>query len=102
VAGRAFKFSTNPELVATATDVVALYLAPEKAMSCASKRSPRSTRWTGPRRCCRCNPACLSGAPHDYKRHGTTTLFAALEIAAGKVPARTQPRHRHQEFPRIL
>jgi hypothetical protein len=38
----------------------------------------------------------------DYKRHGSTTLFAALEIATGKVTARTQPRHRHQEFLRFL
>ena len=36
---------------------------------------------------------------HDYKRHGTTTLFAALEIATGKVTARTQPRHRHRAHP---
>ncbi len=35
---------------------------------------------------------------HDYKRHGTTTLFAALEIATGKVTGACKPRHRHQEF----
>ena len=35
---------------------------------------------------------------HDYKRNGTTTLFAALEIATGKVTAACKPRHRHQEF----
>ena len=39
---------------------------------------------------------------HDYVRHGTTTLFAALEIATGKVTATCQPRHRHQEFLRFL
>lgn len=39
---------------------------------------------------------------HDYVRHGTTTLFAALNIATGKVTARCQPRHRHQEFLRYL
>ena len=39
---------------------------------------------------------------HDYVRHGTTTLFAALEIATGQVTARCQPRHRHQEFLRFL
>ena len=38
---------------------------------------------------------------HDYVRHGTTTLFAALDIATGKVTARCQPRHRHQEFLRV-
>ncbi len=35
---------------------------------------------------------------HDYRRHGTTTLFAALNIATGKVIARCQPSHRHHEF----
>ena len=39
---------------------------------------------------------------HDYRRHGTTTLFAALEIATGKVTAATRPRHRHREFLRFL
>jgi transposase len=39
---------------------------------------------------------------HDYVRHGTTTLFAALEIATGKVTGIVQPRHRHQEFLRFL
>jgi len=39
---------------------------------------------------------------HDYVRHGTTTLFAALNIATGKVTATCQPRHRHQEFLRFL
>jgi transposase len=39
---------------------------------------------------------------HDYVRHGTTTLFAALEIATGKITGRCQPRHRHQEFLRFL
>jgi len=39
---------------------------------------------------------------HDYERHGTTTLFAALDVAAGKVIGDCQPRHRHQEFLRFL
>lgn len=39
---------------------------------------------------------------HDYVRNGTTTLFAALEIATGKVTVTCQPRHRHQEFLRLL
>ena len=39
---------------------------------------------------------------HDYVRHGTTTLFAALDIATGKVTGLCQPRHRHQEFLRFL
>ena len=39
---------------------------------------------------------------HDYERHGTATLFATLNIAAGKIIAQCQPRHRHQEFLRFL
>jgi hypothetical protein len=39
---------------------------------------------------------------HDYERYGTTTLFAALNVAAGKIIAQCQPRHRHQEFLRFL
>ena len=40
----------------------------------------------------------LSGQSHDYKRHGTTTLFAALEVATGKVTDACHPRHRNEEF----
>ena len=39
---------------------------------------------------------------HDYKRHGTTTLFAALDVATGKVIGECMSRHRHQEFLRFL
>src|SRR5258706_15481370 len=39
---------------------------------------------------------------HDYKRNGTTTLFAALDVLTGKVLGRCMPRHRHQEFLRFL
>jgi hypothetical protein len=43
-------------------------------------------------------PGLVERRSHDYVRHGTTTLFAALEIATGKVTATVKPRHRHQEF----
>lgn len=39
---------------------------------------------------------------HDYKRNGTTTLFAALDVATGKVIGECMPRHRHREFLRFL
>ena len=61
-------------------------------------KSRRSKRWTGRRRYCRCAPGRRRNAPHDYVRHGTSTLFAALDIATGKVTAATKPRHRRQEF----
>jgi len=40
----------------------------------------------------------VEGVTHDYIRHGTTTLFAALDVATGSVIAECKPRHRHQEF----
>jgi hypothetical protein len=61
-------------------------------------RSPRSRRWTGPRRSCRCSPGLAERRSHDYVRHGTSTLFAALDIATGQVTGACKPRHRHQEF----
>jgi transposase len=42
------------------------------------------------------------GHDHDYVRHGTTTLFAALEVATGKVTDVCYPRHRHEEFLQFL
>ena len=47
-------------------------------------------------------PGLAERRTHDYRRHGTTTLFAALGVATGKVAATCQPRHRHQEFLRFL
>jgi putative transposase len=44
----------------------------------------------------------VEGVTHDYIRHGTTTLFAALDLVSGQVIAQCRPRHRHQEFLRFL
>ena len=44
----------------------------------------------------------VEGVTHDYKRHGTTTLFASLNIATGAVMTQCKPRHRHQEFLQFL
>ena len=94
-----FKFSTDPELVAKVTDVVGLYLAPPEnaIVLCVDEKSQIQaldrTQKMLPMR---------TGSPekhtHDYVRHGTSTLFAALDIATGKVTAATKPRHRRQEF----
>jgi hypothetical protein len=46
-------------------------------------------------------PGRLGTMTHDYKRHGTTTLFAALNVLEGKVIGRNMQRHRHQEFIRL-
>jgi transposase len=65
-------------------------------------RRARSRRWIGPRRRCRCCLAPLERATHDYKRNGTSSLFAALEIATGKVIGSLPSRHRATEFKKFL
>jgi transposase len=94
-----FKFSTDPELDAKVRDIVALYLdPPEKAVVlCIDEKSQiQALDRTAPILPLR--PGLPEKATHDYVRHGTTTLFAALEVATGKVTEACHPRHRHQEF----
>ena len=98
-----FKFSTDPELVAKVTDVVGLYLAPPEnaIVLCVDEKSQiQALDRTAPM--LPMQPGLAERRTHDYVRHGTTTLFAALNIATGAVTARCQPRHRHQEFLRFL
>jgi transposase len=94
-----FKFSTDPELDAKIRDVVGLYLhPPEKAVVlCVDEKSQiQALDRTAPILPLR--PGLPEKATHDYVRHGTTTLFAALEVATGRVEQACLPRHRHQEF----
>ena len=99
-----FKFSTDPELEAKVRDVVGLYLAPPDnavVVSVDEKSQVQALDRTAPMLPLR--PGLAARRTHDYKRHGTTTLFAALEIATGKITADAcYPRHRHQEFLRFL
>ena len=98
-----FKFSTDPELVAKVIDVVGLYLAPPEnaIVLCVDEKSQiQALDRTAPILPMR--PGLPERATHDYVRHGTTTLFAALDIATGQVTAACRPRHRHQEFLRFL
>jgi transposase len=94
-----FKFSTDPELEAKVTDVVGLYLRPPEnaIVLCVDEKSQiqalNRTQKTLPMQ-----PGHAEQRTHDYVRHGTTTLFAALEIATGKVTGLCKNRHRHQEF----
>jgi transposase len=98
-----FKFSTDPELDAKIRDVVGLYLAPPNnaVVLCVDEKTQvQALDRTAP------VLPILPGVPekqtHDYVRNGTTTLFAALEVATGKITQTCQPRHRHQEFLRFL
>ena len=98
-----FKFSTDPELEAKVRDVVGLYLdPPEKAIVlCIDEKSQvQALDCTAPVLPLR--PGVPAKQTHDYVRHGTTTLFAALEVATGRVTDACYPRHRHEEFLRFL
>ena len=94
-----FKFSTDPQLDAKVRDVAGLYLHPpdNAVVVCVDEKSQIQaldrTRPILPMR-----PGIPERQTHDYIRHGTTTLFAALEIATGKVADACKPRHRHTEF----
>jgi transposase len=94
-----FRFSTDPQLEAKVLDVVGLYLAPPEnaVVLCVDEKSQvQALERSAP--VLPMQPHLIERRSHDYIRHGTTTLFAALNVATGKVTARTQNRHRHQEF----
>ena len=98
-----FKFSTDPQFVAKVRDIVGLYLHPPEhalVLSVDEKSQIQALDRTQPILPLR--PGLPERQTHDYERHGTTTLFAALNVAAGKIIAQCQPRHRHQEFLRFL
>jgi transposase len=100
---KGFKLSRDPNFLQKLTDVVGLYLnPPEKALVlCVDEKSQIQaldrTQPGLPLKRGRCGTM-----THDYKRNGTTTLFAALELAAGKVIGQCYARHRHQEFGKFL
>ena len=100
---KGFKLSRDPNFLQKLTDVVGLYLnPPEKAVVlCVDEKSQIQaldrTQPGLPLKQGRCGTM-----THDYKRNGTTTLFAALEVAQGQVIGQCYARHRHQEFLRFL
>jgi len=94
-----FKFSTDPELEAKIRDVVGLYLdPPEKAIVlCVDEKSQvQALDRTAPILPLR--PGLPERATHDYKRNGTTNLFAALDVATGRITDRCYDRHGKAEF----
>ena len=96
---RSFKLSTDPFFVEKVRAIVGLYLnPPDKALVlCVDEKSQiQALERTQP-----ILPMGLGyaeGVTHDYFRHGTVTLFAALDIVTGGVISQCKPRHRHQEF----
>jgi transposase len=96
---RTFKYSTDPELEAKVIDIVGLYLDPpaNALVLCVDEKTQiQALDRTQPTLPLKRGKA--ERRTHDYRRHGTTSLYAALEIATGKVVGQTHPRHRHQEF----
>ena len=100
---KTFKLSRDPKFLEKLTDVVGLYLnPPEKALVlCVDEKSQIQaldrTQPGLPMKKGRCGTM-----THDYKRNGTTTLFAALEVLQGRVIGQCYERHRHQEFLKFL
>ena len=100
---RTFKISRDKHFVDKLYDVVGLYLNPpdKSLVLCVDEKSQIQaldrTQPGLPLKKGRCGTM-----THDYKRHGTTTLFAALSMLDGKVIGECMPRHRHQEFIRFL
>jgi transposase len=98
-----FKLSTDPAFIAKMRDVVGLYLhPPARAVVLAfdEKSQIQALDRTQPGLPMKKGRA--GTMTHDYKRHGTTTLFAALDVATGSVLKDCMPRHRHQEFLKFM
>jgi len=98
-----FKFSNDPQFAPKVRDIVGLYMnPPDKAivLSVDEKSQIQALDRTQPILPLR--PGLPERRTHDYERHGTTTLFAALNVLEGTVIGECQPRHRHQEFLRFL
>lgn len=98
-----FKVSNDPQFAEKLVDVVGLYLDPPEhalVLSCDEKSQIQALDRT--QKSLPLFPGRLKTLTHDYKRNGTTTLFAAIELAAGKIIAECMPRHRHQEWIRFL
>src|SRR4029077_7178915 len=98
-----FKFSTDPQLEAKGRDVAGLSLTPPaKAVVLCGDENPQAQALERPTPVLPLRPGTPEKRSHDYVRHGTTTLFAALEVATGKVTDACYPRHRHEEFGKFL
>ena len=100
---RSFKLSTDPNFAAKVQDIVGLYVDPPAhavVLSIDEKSQIQALDRTQPG--LPMKPGRLGTMTHDYKRNGTTTLFAALNVLDGTVLGRCMQRHRHQEFLRFL
>lgn len=100
---KTFKLSKDKHFVEKLQDIVGLYLNPPEhalVLSCDEKSQIQALNRTQPGLPMKKGRAATM--THDYKRHGTTTLFAALSMLDGKVISMCQPKHRHQEWLKFL
>lgn len=100
---KGFKVSNDPRFAEKLVDVVGLYLNPPEhalVLSCDEKSQIQALDRT--QKSLPMFPGRLKTLTHDYKRNGTTTLFAAIELAEGRIIAECMPRHRHQEWIKFL
>jgi transposase len=98
-----WKLSTDPQFIDKVRDIVGLYLDPPQAalVLCVDEKAQiQALDRTAPS--LPILPATPARRTHDYVRNGTTSLFAALDVASGKVISATHRRHRHQEFLKFL
>ena len=99
----AFKLSNDPRFVEKLTDVVGLYLSPPEhavVLSCDEKSQIQALDRTQPG--LPLKPGRCGTMTHDYKRNGTTSLFAAMNVLDGSIISQCHPRHRHQEWLKFL
>lgn len=98
-----FKLSADPPFVEKVRDIVGLYLCPpERAIVLSMDEKSQVQALDRTRPLLPMRPGMPARQTHDYIRHGTTSLFAALEVATGKVIGHCHRRHRHQEFLKFL
>lgn len=100
---KTFKLSNDKQFVEKVTDIVGLYLdPPDKALVLAADEKSQIQALDRTQPGLPIKKGRAGTMTHDYKRHGTTTLFAALDVASGQVIGQCMRRHRHQEWLRFL
>lgn len=96
---KSFKLSPDPLLIDKVRDIVGLYLAPpERALVLCVDEKSQIQALDRTQQILPMQPGRIERRTHDYKRHGTTSLFAALDVATGKVMGMCAPKHRSKEF----
>jgi len=99
----AFKLSNDPHFAEKLLDVVGLYLdPPEHALVLCVDEKSQIQALDRTQKSLPIYPGRCATMTHDYKRNGTTTLFAALDMLEGRLIGQCMPRHRHQEFIKFL